>query len=425
MSEAIELARYRRLVRAYPAGRRREELLDTMIMAAADGARSRPTVREVVDVWRHAPRVWLGRPGSRAVVVAAVLVAVLTGLVAGCLAAQVTASAQYRPLPTTAALTELGAVVAPGVPLTADVRYDRPVVLLGGEPVYGFARVIAAHDAGTRDTRPYTERVVARLRQAGWQTTWLTETGPYFPDTSDGYEIVVAEKSGVALHFETTRWGDNPTDGHLYLTVQRPVSVWVFVAGGIGAGLGLILGWLLTGWASRRTEHHPSAGRALGVLTAFAVATMAPLVPDMIRGYVAGLSADRLHLESPFWGWTVPGDGFPLFAAPAVLVIGAAVVTAAGRPRLDRSPGSRATLTGSLPKVIGTLVLAAAVAALFADEVIGLSQAILGDRMTLLTVGVTAMVLFRELVAPLRRPGAKEEAQVRALPSSSAPGAGA
>lgn len=401
----MDYAPYQRLARAYPAGRRRDELLDTMIMAAEDGARARPTTRETLDVLRHAPRAWLGRPGSRCVVLAAVMVSLLTGLVGGCLAARVTASAQYRPLPSPAAVTELGALVTPETPLSATDRYDRPVVALSGDTRYGYALLSTAHDFSTHDIHPFTEGVVARLRQAGWQTNWLIEP---VPSGLDGQELVVATKAGVVLRVSTARWEDGPLNGDITITVQRAPSVWLFVAGGLGAGLGLILGWLLTGWASRRTEEHQAAGVALGVLTAFAAVTMAQPAWYTIQRYVAALSGDLSYTDSPFWGWTEPGNELSLFTAPAVLaVIGAAVVTAAGRPQPTRS-GTPATGARSLSKVVGAIVLAAALAALLGVYVASFSAQLRYDRMTLLIVGVTAVTLLQVLVVSRRRPSTTE-----------------
>jgi hypothetical protein len=65
---------YRRLVQIYPRGRRRDELLDTLIACAAPGRR-RPAPREVANLVYHGARARLGRPGSRGIVVLAWLIA--------------------------------------------------------------------------------------------------------------------------------------------------------------------------------------------------------------------------------------------------------------------------------------------------------------------------------------------------------------
>jgi hypothetical protein len=62
------LRAYRRLLRAYPPGPRRDELLDTLVECAPPGRR-RPTLREVVNLTRHGSRARLGRPKSRGIVV--------------------------------------------------------------------------------------------------------------------------------------------------------------------------------------------------------------------------------------------------------------------------------------------------------------------------------------------------------------------
>lgn len=68
--------RYRRLLRSDPRGRRRAELLDTLLDAAPAGC-TRPTLRESADLLRNGLWAPLGRPASRGVVVLAVLVAAL------------------------------------------------------------------------------------------------------------------------------------------------------------------------------------------------------------------------------------------------------------------------------------------------------------------------------------------------------------
>jgi len=78
-------ARYRRLLWAYPPGRRREELLDALVEAAAPG-RTRPTLRERANLLRYGMRARLGRPASRGVVVIAVLVSLVMGYLAAAVA---------------------------------------------------------------------------------------------------------------------------------------------------------------------------------------------------------------------------------------------------------------------------------------------------------------------------------------------------
>src|ERR1700712_3765832 len=72
MSDELGRA-YRRLIRAYPRGPRRDELLDTLLEAAPPDRR-RPTRRESVNLIRHGLRARLGYPRGRAVVVLVFLV---------------------------------------------------------------------------------------------------------------------------------------------------------------------------------------------------------------------------------------------------------------------------------------------------------------------------------------------------------------
>lgn len=405
----VNHAHYRRLVHAYPAGRRREELLDTMIMAAQDSARRRPSGREVVDVLRHAPRAWLGRPASRSVVAYATMVAVMTALLTGCLAARATATAQYRALPNAAALTDLGALVAPGVALRTEQRHDRPGAVVDGEPRYGFAHLRAQHDAGTRDTRSFTQGVVTRLRQAGWHTRWLTETPRHSSD-----DLLIATRDGLVITVETIHWGDAASDGSIGVTVHRAEPDAVFAVGAIGAALGLLLGWLLTGWASRRTEHHRWAGDALAALTVLAMVTMAPWALYTITQFADGLSYDLEYLQSPFWGWTMFGSEATVLTTPAVLAtVAATAVLAFTRPNRSGTSGPAPTsgrpaiMTPRPPTITGGATLTTT-AALVVVYLIEFSLPVMGDTVTILTAGIAAVTLHRVAVALFRPPTATE-----------------
>ena len=107
--------RYRRLLFAYPRGYRRArgaELVGALLDAAPPG-RSRPTVREAVDLVRHGLRARLGRPASRSVVAWAVLTAVISGVFTAAFATRA-AWETARPVPRTAEARAMLAEILPG-----------------------------------------------------------------------------------------------------------------------------------------------------------------------------------------------------------------------------------------------------------------------------------------------------------------------
>lgn len=398
---------YRRLVRAYPAGRRREELLDTMIMEAADEARTRPTGREVADVLRNAPRAWLGRPGSRGVVIAAAVFALLTALLTAFLAAQAAATATYDRLPTAAELTELGTVIAPGVPLSITERNDRPPAVLSEQPGYGFARLSGETGDVAQNLRSYTEGVVARLREAGWQTRWIGDAAS--PDT-DTFQVV-ASRDGLELDFSTYGRDVSSVDPEdrsaasesvgeefdeyrsLDVAVHRAVSGWVLVAAVLSAVLGLALGWLLAGWASRRTESHLWASSALAVLTAIAGLTVAPLAWYTLLEYVHALSGDNGY--DLLSGWLFNNQPLNLTAPAGIAMIGAAVVAVLTRPERGRRWAVPAAPSRRSTKITTAVLLTAAVVTLAGAYLTNYGLAMLGHASVVTAAGVAAVVLLR------------------------------
>ncbi|MBM0256991.1 hypothetical protein [Micromonospora sp. 4G55] len=83
--------RYRRLLCCYPRAYRRErgEELVALLLDTAPPGRTRPRLREAVDLIGNGMRCRLGRPASRTVVAWAVLAAVVCGLFSAALSARV------------------------------------------------------------------------------------------------------------------------------------------------------------------------------------------------------------------------------------------------------------------------------------------------------------------------------------------------
>ena len=351
MSAARLGSRYRRLLWAYPAGRRRDELLDTL-MEAAPAGRSRPTLREGLNLLRYGLRARLGRPAKPSVVVIAVLVALFTGSV-GAAAASRLAWNTVPDYPSGAALAEITGTVYPGVPasgqrsadgLFEDVmeRSTVDVLLQGHDEDFGFATYEFGPDSGflKGDYRDWTNAVATRMEAAGWEVhdlgptgaTWiatgeLDESGRSFWATRDGLAIDVSSETDVV---------DTPA-GSFYstATLSRFTPWYVTALGAIGWLPGLLVGWLLTGWVSRRTEEATGAVRSL---------TREPVVVGLLFVTPLSILSTLAYLAepfqfsppgAPFWSLSVTWFyGCTLFAV-ALFLLSLVVAAVGGRTAAD------------------------------------------------------------------------------------------
>ncbi|MEU5551934.1 hypothetical protein ABZ738_19380 [Micromonospora sp. NPDC047793] len=344
--------RYRLLARAYPPGPRRAELLDTMLLAAEEAGRRRPAVREILDVLRHAPRARLGRPGSRAVVLVAVVVALLSGFVTASLAARLVGEAD-RSLPTTTEMADIADLVTPGVVAPTLERHDRVFVNGNGEAQFSQVRYQSEHVTPIPDLRTYDAEVGDRLSAAGWRLGPTSVAGHTDLRTA---ETLTAAKDGWVLTFSNNHRSLEPADGGWFeVSVRRaePASLpAAFAAGGL---LGTAIGWLLAGWASRRSEHHPAASGVLALLAVVAGGSAAIMVFLAVRDYVAVVDRGFAVSEGPIWSWTVLGDEGQLLLAPTMLAaVVAVVILALCRPH-RAGPSSRPS---PVPRVSSPIVLA-------------------------------------------------------------------
>jgi hypothetical protein len=327
---------FRHLVRAYPPGRRRDELLDTMLMSARDAARARPTGREVLDVFRHAPRAWLGRPGRRSVVLVAVVVALFTGFLAASFTGRLIGEAD-RPLPTAGEMTALAEVVTPGAPMVRSERQERLHINGNSEAQFGFVSYAVEHTTTTRDVQAYATAAAtaARLRAAGWQISRAYAGGP---DDSTNGQTLFASKDGLILRVQYAyNAAIAGSGGAIDVHVRRAEPSGIPAA---AAGLlGLVIGWLFTGWASRRTEHSPGTSAVLAALAFAAAITLLPIAMLTGSHYVDVVSQGFSDADGPFWSWTIFGQELFLFAMPSALaLIAAASILALYRPPRGGSP---------------------------------------------------------------------------------------
>jgi hypothetical protein len=314
--------RYRRLLRVYPAGPRRDELLDTLLDCAGPD-RSRPTAREAANLVRHGLRARLGRPGTTAVVVVfATLIAIATGFV-GAAAANRLAWSATPSLPTGAAAERITTVAFPGLHVWGGGDAPKFVSEADGENIrYGYADYRVRHTPQTRDVVAYSEGVRDRLAAAGWRIG--AEPGPDPRSESDDphYRMFWATKDNLLLEYSAAYWPDGPwydANGFVGFRLSHTESSWTAGAAVAGGVLAALAGWLLTGWASRRTERWPGVGGLLGVAAAVALILLLPALLLMLNAVVGDPEV------TPFWNGLVHlGRGPALIAAlVALLMLGA------------------------------------------------------------------------------------------------------
>ncbi len=339
---------YRLLVRAYPPGRRRTELLDTLIEAAPPDRR-RPTVRETANLLRHGLRARLGRPGGRGVVVLALLFALVGGF-AGAAAANRVVWEAVPGFPAGAELREINETIFPGLQPVSEPNGDGlffdpmqrsagEVLLWGLDEDFEFSDLFLAPPGGfiAGDYPAWTNAARDRLVAAGWQVTEVSPTGATIIATGELDEtgrVFQATRDGLALEVNTeTNVVDTPA-GQFYASAEmdRLTPWYVSLAGLAGLLLGALGGWLGTGWVSRRTE---GAGPVVRSLTREpAVLALVLLTPPALIG-VLGLGREAFTSDppgQPFWSLSLTyGFGCSMLGI-LLLILSAVVALVAGRP---------------------------------------------------------------------------------------------
>jgi hypothetical protein len=251
--------RYRRLLVTYPRSYRRDrgaELLGALLDAAPPG-RTRPTVREALDLLRHGLRARLGRPASRSVVGWALLAATIGGLFGAAFATRAaweTAPSPPGPAEAVATTAEIlpglrftGFVTPPatftmyGQPLSRDLV---PGLLLvdGGE--YTLAETRGELVGGPVPSVPELAGLARRnLVAHGWTV---------HPTTTTSATVVVAARRGDTA-FRLEMYTDPSVRPGVSVAFQPVTPVAVYPAGAAGGLAGAFAAFLVFGWASRRT----------------------------------------------------------------------------------------------------------------------------------------------------------------------------
>jgi hypothetical protein len=345
MSERLG-RRYRLLLRVYPRGRRRAELLDTLLESAPAGRR-RPTVREGVDLVRHGLRARLGRPRSTAVVVFALLVAVAGGYLGAFAAARI--GWEFAPaLPTGARADQLKATAFPGLHVWGGGDAELFVPQDDGEGIrYGSAGYWVKHTDATRDVAAYSAGARDRLAVAGWRVRDYAVADP--ESLIDGGEerraSFWATHDGLVLHFTDHYWTQRPSydsDGAAAFDLWRAEPPWLPAVTWAGALAGAVIAWFAAGWVSRRLEPVPGSGPLLGAGATFALIL---LLPSTLR---PGSDVPN----DPWW------SGFLYFGAGPALMSGVLAVcmlgSAVAQPLpADQPPGP---LRGTLRRLRSPLL---------------------------------------------------------------------
>ncbi|MBU2661996.1 hypothetical protein KOI35_00600 [Actinoplanes bogorensis] len=279
---------YRLILRTYPKGPRREELYGTLV------EKGRPSLREAANLIRWGLRARLGRPRSRMVVVVATLVALMAGLFTAAMASRLAVEVSPAALPDAAQLTGIQQVVSPGAQDVEFVRADGVLVQDVDQVTYGSAGYRSRNTAETRDRTAYLAGLQTRLRADGWHIdeTYLDDERMWL-DARRGSWLMSVETDADEIFV------DPENARPLGVEVSRVIPRWVDVVAAAGVLPGLLIGWLLTGWVSRRTEHDPGASARVKIFTAVAFVLVSPNLGQaavMFGGSMLGGSS-----WAPFW----------------------------------------------------------------------------------------------------------------------------
>ncbi|MGX1614961.1 hypothetical protein ACWIF8_13815 [Micromonospora chalcea] len=301
---------HRWLLLAYPRDYRRArgaEILETV----RDVGPAHRRTRVAANLVRHGLRARLGRPASRSVVAWASVFAVACGLFAASFGTWL-AWLGSRPLDH----RDLAAVVDQLYPdrQVSHIDQDDPaaVFLIYGHPLnqdlvselllgdggeYALAELTASFDqlpaAGLVELRQ-------RLDAAGWE-----QSEPVRSDTT-----VYAERGDHILAAQLD------AEGSMSLTLSRATPGTAYPAGLLAFALGAVGGWVLFGWASRRTEGRRPLVQGptkllYGVAMVFWAAPILLSAPLMLTH----------HLGEPHPRWHVPWEwlGQPTMSLPFLL----------------------------------------------------------------------------------------------------------
>jgi hypothetical protein len=304
----------RRLLVFYPRAYRRDrgaEILETLYEYAGTSR-----TRLALNLVRHGLRTRLGRPASRTVVVWAVLFTVACGLFAAAFGSWL-GWQTIRPLHHAEA-SQVVAELLPAQHLTVDqddppakfVIYGQPLgwssmrdLLLGDGGEYGLGTVGGSVDGPAAD--PQADLAVLRenLRRGGWQFRDYVQ-----PDYG---HVLYAGRGDQQLEIDV--YEHNYSATYISLGLTRPAPGLATAGGVLGFLAGAAGGFLLFGWASRRTRS-VSVKLLLGFGLFFWWAPICLAFPQMLSHHL-----DEWHYSRhPLWEWL----GQPALSLPFLLGTG-------------------------------------------------------------------------------------------------------
>ncbi len=364
--------RYRRLLLCYPRAYRRaraDEIVGTLLELASRG-RTWPTPREAFNLVRYGLRARLGRPASRSVVVWAGLAAILCGLFAAAAGARL-GWETARPLPS---VDEARAVFADALPghKVGDIHRGRAMFTIFGQPLsWDNADTLLSFDANEYELsstsmgingRPPIDHLQTlrtaqdRLRAAGWTLYRVRVTnavecdGPSCdPNNLPQTHTLLAARGDTVLTLRLTDYRELPAndpkhalsinDDSTYLSaeLQRPTPWAANAAAAIAGLLGVIAGWMMFGWASRRTEGRPVLQGLTTILYGLAMLVCGmptALALTFASVYHAGEPYPSRH---PLWEWLGQPAFMTLFVLASASVTLALALAALPRRRVGQA----------------------------------------------------------------------------------------
>lgn len=341
--------RYQRLLRCYPRAYRRErgaELLGLLLDTTPAG-RTRPTGRAAVDLVLSGLRCRIGRPASRTVGGWAALAALICGLFSAAAATRLAWETSRPQLDHAEASTILDTVLPEHdlgeifVPPSLFVRYDEPLhrqdladLLLGDGGEYREGIVVASAE-GVPPVPVEQALGLARqhLHAAGWHVDRQVDkarngSGPVHTES-----ILIASRGDTVLHLILQSGRQGPDPGYLFVDLQRRTPGLAYPAAASAGLLGAVAGWLLFGWASRRTDRSRSARAVANQL--FGATLLLWWLPVALFGTltVRQLLREPHPQWPPLWEWLGQPTGGPfllLGSVTALLGLAVAAVPARG-----------------------------------------------------------------------------------------------
>ncbi|WP_051367404.1 hypothetical protein [Hamadaea tsunoensis] len=323
----------RRLLFFYPRAYRRDrgpEILETLQEYAGTSR-----TRLAVNLIRHGLRTRLGRPASRTVVVWAALFTVACGLFAAAFGSWV-GWQTIRPLHESEA-AQVAAELLPTQNLKVDtdeppakfVIYGQPLgwysvrdLLLGDGGEYGQSGV----GAGSNGPADHPERDLATLREnlrrGGWEFREYVR-----PDY--GHEVYAGRGD---QQLDITFYEYNYGASYISLGMDRPAPALATVGGVLGFLAGAVGGFLLFGWASRRTRS-VFVKLLLGFGLFFWWAPIVLAFPQMVEHHLS----EWHYSWHPLWEWLgQPALSLPFLLGTGLLVL-ALAISALARAQVRRA----------------------------------------------------------------------------------------